>query len=69
MKNLFIGIDFSKQTFDVSFFEKGGTGEIFILNLKTTRMGSSILLSGSARIQECEKMNGYFVENTLVCIH
>jgi len=39
MKNLFIGIDFSKQTFDVSFFEKGGTGEIFYSQFENNKDG------------------------------
>ena len=39
MKNLFIGIDFSKKTFDVSFFEKEGTGEIFYSRFENNKDG------------------------------
>ena len=39
MKNLFIGIDFSKKTFDVSFFEKNGTGEVFYSQFENNKDG------------------------------
>ena len=39
MKNLFIGIDFSKQTFDVSFFEKDGIGEVFYSQFENNKDG------------------------------
>lgn len=39
MKKLFIGIDFSKKTFDASFFEKEKTGEVFYSRFENTKEG------------------------------
>lgn len=39
MKNLFIGIDFSKKTFDASFFEREKKGEIFYSRFENTKEG------------------------------
>ena len=44
MKNLFIGIDFSKKTFDVSFFEKDGTGEFYYSQFENNRDGFKLLI-------------------------
>ena len=44
MKNLFIGIDFSKKTFDVSFFEKDGTGEVYYSQFENNSDGFKRLI-------------------------
>jgi hypothetical protein len=44
MKNLFIGIDFSKKTFDVSFFEERKQDEVNYRQFENTKEGYGCLV-------------------------
>jgi len=56
MKNLFIGIDFSKLKFDVSFFEIGKMNEIYHCEFTNDKEGFSSLLKWIASLStvKCE---------------
>lgn len=65
MKNLFIGIDFSKQTFDVSFFKKGNFSEVHYSQFENTSDGFDKLLKWITSRTDVEKDEWIFCgENT-----